>query len=40
MATLMESKVERAAPINPKYFVAGYNIIRKIIVLANDAVLN
>jgi hypothetical protein len=36
----MENKVESAAPTNPKYFVAGYNIIRKIMVLINEAVLN
>ena len=37
---LMENKVESAAPINPKYFVAGYNKTRKTIVLTRDACLN
>ena len=34
-----ENNVESDAPINPKYFVAGYIIMRKKIVLTNEAVL-
>jgi hypothetical protein len=39
IARHMENNAESDAPINPKYLVAGYNIIKKKIVLSNDAVL-
>lgn len=39
IAKLIENNAESAAPINPKYFVAGYKMMRKTIVLTSEAVL-
>ena len=39
IAKLIENNTESAAPINPKYFVAGYMIMRKTIVLTSEVVL-